>query len=164
MKEQADIPFNVWERAEALAMAVRLHVNRKAPEQIENLLGTSVMKIVYMATCMMVNRDKGFAPMAKMLFSHDVQSDLCMLVFRSISAGNVETSNPKAMLNMFIKTAQNRIRNIKRNMDRRLRITQIIPESRMCIKDVDSVAGMVSDLEGKKINTEPGAVNGYKSR
>ena len=66
MKEQADIPFNVWERAEALAMAVRLHVKRKAPEQIENLLGTSVMKIVYMATCMMVNRDKGFAPMAKM--------------------------------------------------------------------------------------------------
>lgn len=144
------VMFHIYEHADALAMAVRLHVSGKAPADIDYMLGKAVVDIVDMATRMLLKSSPSFIGFRDTMFSEDVQGEIVMLVFRLIANGKVDTSNPKAMLNLFVKTAQNRIRNIRRNMATRNRIAEMITESCMPTS-LDSSNGMVMDVLGRKV-------------
>jgi len=142
---------NVWENADALAMAVRLHVARKAPEEIENLLGLAVMDIVRMATKILLKTKPNYRVFADTMFSHDVQSELVFLVFRAIENGKVATGKPRAMLNLFVKISQNRIRNLFRNRVTRLRKANIVCESELSNDGMSVVRDRTCDIFGNLI-------------
>ena len=143
---------NVWENADALAMAVRLHVARKAPEEIENLLGLAVMDIVRMATKILLKTKPNYMVFADTMFSHDVQSELVFLVFRAIENGKVATGKPRAMLNLFVKISQNRLRNLFRNRVTRLRKANIVCESELSNDGMSVVRDRTCDIFGNLIS------------
>lgn len=141
-----------WSHADALAMAVRLHVAGNAPEEIERLLGLTVMDIVDLATRTLLRKCPAMGVHRELMFSPDTQGELVMLVFRAIACGKVSTERPRAMVNLFMKIAQNRLRNIRRNALTRNRRAEMLTESQIGAQ-VEQVAysGQVSDLYGRKI-------------
>lgn len=141
----------IWENAGALAMAVRLHVSGKAPHDIEELLGLAVIDIVDLATRLLLKSKPNYLPFRATMFSKDTQGELVMLVFRAIASGKVSTANPKAMVNYFIKVAQNRLRNLRRNGEVRRLKADIRTESELGITTADALATRVADFSGKEI-------------
>ena len=121
-----------WSHADALAMAVRLHVAGNAPEEIERLLGLTVMDIVDLATRTLLRKSPAMGVHRELMFSPDTQGELVM--------------------NLFMKIAQNRLRNIRRNALTRNRRAEMLTESQIGAQ-VEQVAssGQVSDLYGRKI-------------
>lgn len=143
--------IDIWENADALAMAVRLHVARRASAEIEDLLGLAVIDIVDLATRLLLKSAPNYLPFRATMFSKDTQGELVMLVFRAIASGKVETAKPKAMVNYFIKVAQNRLRNLRRNGEVRRLKADIRTETELGITTADALATRVSDFTGKEV-------------
>lgn len=146
--------LDIWDNADALAMAVRLHVARRASAEIENMLGLAVIDIVDLATRLLLKSKPNYIPFRTTMFSKDTQGELVMLVFRAIASGRVETSNPRAMVNFFIKVAQNRLRNLRRNGEVRRLKADIRTESELGITTADALSTRVSDLRGIEIENK----------
>lgn len=143
--------IDIWENADALAMAVRLHVARRASAEIEDLLGLAVIDIVDLATRLLLKSTPNYLPFRVTMFSKDTQGELVMLVFRAIASGKVATANPKAMVNYFIKISQNRLRNLRRNGEVRRLKADIRTETELGITTADALATRVADFAGKEI-------------
>ena len=84
--------IDIWDNADALAMAVRLHVARRASAEIEEMLGLAVIDIVDLATRLLLKSNPNYIPFRAVMFSKDTQGELVMLVFRAIASGRVATS------------------------------------------------------------------------
>lgn len=145
---------NVWEHADALAMAIRLHVARKAPKEIEDLLGVAVASIARMATLVFYKDNPGLAASKAEMLSHDAQGELVFLAFRAISEGKVDTSAPKSVVSFFVKIAQNRLRNMLRDRGARRAKADVRTESELGISTADALAERVSDLRGTEIENK----------
>lgn len=143
--------IDIWENADALAMAVRLHVARRASAEIEDLLGLAVIDIVDLATRLLLKSKPNYIPFRATMFSKDTQGELVMLVFRAIASGNVATENPKAMVNYFIKISQNRLRNLRRNGEVRRLKADIRTETELGITTADVLATRVADFTGNEV-------------
>lgn len=143
--------LDIWDNADALAMAVRLHVARSASAEIEDMLGLAVIDIVDLATRLLLKSKPNYIPFRATMFSKDTQGELVMLVFRAIASGRVETSNPRAMVNFFIKVAQNRLRNLRRNVEVRRLKADIRTESELGITTADALSTRVADFTGKEV-------------
>lgn len=143
--------IDIWDDADKLAMAVRLHEQRRATEEIENMLGSVIVAIVLMATKLLVKQDPSFIRYSELAFSKDTQAELVLLIFRKIHDGKVSTEKPRAMVNLFIKTAQNRLKNIRRNTtNRRIKGAQI-SETELK-QSIDMLLNdEVNDLTGNKV-------------
>lgn len=143
--------LDIWDNADALAMAVRLHVARRASAEIEDMLGLAVIDIVDLATRLLLKSKPNYIPFRSTMFSKDTQGELVMLVFRAIASGHVATSNPRAMVNFFIKVAQNRLRNLRRNGEVRRLKADIRTESELGITTADALSTRVADFTGKEV-------------
>lgn len=149
-----ELPSNVWENAECVAMAVRLRYAGKCPQQVDDMLGMVVRDIVKMAVKLYprerVIRNK--SPMSRwqsdIAFSEDTEMELVYYVMRSIFNGKAKTSDPRAMINFFVKTAQNRLDNIIRNVSNRERIAQMVNE---CDNDGFTFSTLKTDIIGRLI-------------
>ena len=137
--------------AEELAMAVRLKVSGRITPDVGNLLGLVIMEIVKMATKKLVMKEPSFISFAPVMFSPDVQSELVCLELRAIVSGKVDTSRPYSMIKFFETTAQNRLKNIRRNYMGRKMKGEILTESQLDISTTDSIAARVADINGKEI-------------
>lgn len=143
---------NVLDHADALAMAVRLKMAGKCPADVDNLLGQVLTGIAAMATKKLLKKEPSFICFSSTMFSPDVQSELVYLELRAIASGTVNTSNPFSMIKFFEKTAQNRLRNIRRNVYVRARRAEILTESQLDVPTTDALAARVADIEGKEIH------------
>lgn len=143
---------NVIENAEALAMAVRLKMAGRCPADVDNLLGQVLTGIAAMATKKLLKKDPSFICFSSTMFSQDTQADLVYLELRAIASGTVDTSNPYSMIKYFETTAQNRLRNIRRNVYGRARRAEILTESQLDVPTTDALAARVADINGKEIH------------
>lgn len=141
---------NVIENAEALAMAVRLKMAGRCPADVDNLLGQVLTGIAAMATKKLLKKDPSFICFSSTMFSQDTQADLVYLELRAIASGTVDTSNPYSMIKYFEATAQNRLRNIRRNVYCRARRAEILTESQLDVPTTDALAARVADINGKE--------------
>jgi hypothetical protein len=96
-------------------------------------------------------KEPSFISFAPVMFSPDVQSELVCLELRAIVSGKVDTSRPYSMIKFFETTAQNRLKNIRRNYMGRKMKGEILTESQLDISTTDSLAARVADINGKEI-------------
>ena len=153
-----ELPKNVWDNADCVAMAVRLRYAGKCPQQVDDMLGMVVRDIVKMAVKLYprerIIRNK--RPMntweVSIAFSEDTEMELVYYVMRSIYKGKAKTKNPRSLINFFVKTAQNRLDNIIRNASNRERLTHVVSG-----EESDYVMNIIStDIMGKLITAQGG--------
>lgn len=101
-----------YKNADALAMAVRLRMAHRCPADIDDLLGRVVMDLVYMAARLMAYKPKYSSEgRLAIIFDIDNRMDAVVRIMNAIDQHKVKTSNPKAMVNYMVFTAQNSFRN-----------------------------------------------------
>ena len=101
-----------YKNADALAMAVRLRMARRCPADIDDLLGRVVMDLVYMAARLMAYKPKYSSEgRLAIIFDIDNRMDAVVRIMNAIDQHKVKTSDPKAMVNYMVFTAQNSFRN-----------------------------------------------------
>lgn len=101
-----------YKNADALAMAVRLRMANRCPADIDDLLGRVVMDLVYMAARLMAYKPKYSSEgRLDIIFDIDNRMDAVVRIMNAIDQHKVKTSNPKAMVNYMVNTAQNSFRN-----------------------------------------------------
>lgn len=112
---------NVYEHADVLAMAVRLRRKRKCPEQVDNAFGEVVVSIVNLATTLHVKNPK-YMHLSKFLFTAEVQSLMTLHALNVLDKPDTDTSDPKKLLNLVVKSVQRRLINYTRDEGKRLPI------------------------------------------
>lgn len=140
--------FSLYEHADALAMAVRLHEKGKAPEAIDRMLGLAVVDLVDMSTRLLVKSSPGLIAFKSSLFSHDVQCDVVASILMAFRLGKISTADPKRMVNCIVKASQNLLRNAVRNATNRRRKADVITENRLGVSTEEILSGKVTDLYG----------------
>ena len=101
-----------YKNADALAMAVRLRMAHRCPADIDDLLGRVVMDLVYMAARLMAYKPKYSSEgRLDIIFDIDNRMDAVVRIMNAIDQHKVKTSDPKAMVNYMVFTAQNSFRN-----------------------------------------------------
>ncbi len=116
-----------YKNADALAMAVRLRMARRCPADIDDLLGRVVMDLVYMAARLMAYKPKYSSEgRLAIIFDIDNRMDAVVRIMNAIDQHKVKTSNPKAMVNYMVFTAQNSFRNAIYFAENRQRIGKMV--------------------------------------
>lgn len=121
------LPMNVWDHADCVAMAIRLRYAGKCPREVDDMLGNVLLAIVKMAVRLYPNERilRKKKPMnsweSEIAFGDDTKMELLYYVMRTIHQRKAKTKDPRALINFFIKTAQNRLDNIIRNESNRER-------------------------------------------
>lgn len=129
--------------SDALAMCVRLRHARKLSRELEDVLGVVLIDIADMAARLMPNSGR--------FVDDDMQMEAVTLMLTRIDEGRVDTSRPHAMVNYFVKMAQNRYRNIVRNRVNRERLRAFVPMSEV-IDDPDTPPFYeCSDIDGRAV-------------
>lgn len=142
-----------YKNADALAMAVRLRMAHRCPADIDDLLGRVVMDIVYMAARLMAYKPKYSSEgRLAIIFDIDNRMDAVVRIMNAIDQHKVKTSNPKAMVNYMVFTAQNSFRNAIYFAENRQRIGGMVNVDACMNKSKDdflsALSGSVADLYG----------------
>lgn len=154
----------VYDNAEALAMAVRLRMVRKCPRDIDDLLGRVVMDLVYMAARLMAHKPKYSSEnRIRIIFDMDNRMDAVMRIMRAIDSCRINTSDPKAMVNYMVNTAQNSLRNSVYFAENRQRICGMVnvdridsPEKFSGDEIMAALTGKVADIYGELVSARNG--------
>lgn len=102
-----------------------------------------------MATALL-SRTKKFRKYRLLWIQEDVQSMLVLYALRAIAEQDIDTSNPKSVINYLVNATQNRLRNLAAYMERRKDFNVTF--------DVDIETGLiVSDFNGERRTRIPNA-------
>lgn len=128
-----------YQHADTLAMAVRLMARNECPDSVADLMGKILQAVAHFAAMKRSEHSTVFSK--NICFDKDVQCECVYLMLRSIRCGNVDTSNPKRMMALFITTCINRMKNIERNISNRNRIDDFLFSENYQTRSVVNIDG-----------------------
>jgi hypothetical protein len=143
--------LDVWEEAGILPMAIRLRRSGRCPSDIDDLYGTIMDGIVWMAAGTLVKDDPRYMMHKQEFMSPDCHSSMLLQVL-SVADRLVDTDQaPRNVVNYLVKTVQNRLRNWVRDRERRRARLNI--ESESVLDGSPRLVTVCSRIDGQRIFT-----------